>query len=111
MTEGINSLIRGNENISSNSMSAEDRAFVERRTAADIIKTRKKDCIKCIYLKGANGSTLNTSPRSATNTFCDYLAMEGRRRPCRPGECREAGVFSPRSRRGHKLSEKVGDEF
>lgn len=69
-------------------MTEEDRRFVENRTLGEIQKTRKKDCHYCRYEKVLD----------ANLTYCDYLNMNMASRPCHPGECRKAGVFSPKKK-------------
>lgn len=80
-------------------MDEDDFVFILNRTVKDILKTRKQDCTKCMYIKGLKGGCLNRSIALATDTYCDYLTMEKCRRPCRPGECRKAGVFRQRKRK------------
>lgn len=57
---------------------------VPERTVQEIIT---KDCKKCQY-----GSRNSDGARMT----CDYIGDMGYRRPCKPGDCREAGVFKPR---------------
>lgn len=74
-------------------MSEEDYNRVINRTADDIRKTRKKDCAKCIYLKGASSTRPISSAAASITTYCDYITIEGKCRPCFAGDCRKAGVF------------------
>ena len=46
-----------------------------------------KDCKKCQY-----GSRNSDGARMT----CDYIGDMGYRRPCKPGDCREVGVFKSR---------------
>lgn len=57
---------------------------VPERTVQEIIT---KDCKKCQY-----GSRKSDGARMT----CDYIGDMGHRRPCKPGDCRETGVFKPR---------------
>lgn len=41
----------------------------------------------------------NSIKISSLESGCDYLARHGKRRPCKPGECRMAGAFEPKRRK------------
>lgn len=53
-----------------------------------------QDCKKCQY-----GSRTSEGAKMT----CDYIGDTDHRRPCKPGNCREAGIFKPRDsvRRKH----------
>ncbi len=57
-------------------------------TEKDIQKIKDKDCNKCTYYYKGSG---------VTKGCCNYLELEGRSRPCRPGTCREQGVFKSKN--------------
>ena len=63
-------------------------------TEKDIQKIKDKDCNKCGYYYKGSG---------VTKGCCNYLELEGKRRPCRPGTCREHEVFKPKTRGRKKL--------
>lgn len=60
-------------------------------TEKEIKRIRAKDCDYC----------KNSIKISSIESGCDYLARNGKRGPCKPGECRAAGVFEPKKRRKH----------
>ena len=56
-------------------------------TESEINAVIRKDCSKCRY-----------SAASYTGMItCSYILITGHMRPCRLGECRETGVFAPKS--------------
>ncbi len=59
-------------------------------TTKEINAIKTKDCSKCIYF--ANEQNIHSS-------HCNYLGEKGKRRPCRPGECKEKGVFKAKAKR------------
>ena len=61
----------------------------ENMTKREIKRIQEKDCDYC----------KNSIKVSSIDSGCDYLARHGKRRPCKPGECRAAGVFEPRRRK------------
>ena len=63
-------------------------------TEKDIQEIKTKDCFKCqYYYKGT----------SSFKGCCNYLELENKRRPCRPGTCREQGVFKGKTRGRKKV--------
>lgn len=58
-------------------------------TEKEIKHIRVKDCSYC----------KNSIKISSLESGCDYLARHGKRRPCKPGECRMAGAFAPKRRK------------
>lgn len=58
-------------------------------TEKEIKHIRVKDCSCC----------KNSIKISSLESGCDYLARHGKRRPCKPGECRMAGAFEPKRRK------------
>lgn len=63
-------------------------------TEKDIQKIKDKDCNKCTYYYKGSG---------VAKGCCNYLELEGRSRPCRPGICREQGVFKAKTRGKKKV--------
>lgn len=61
----------------------------ENMTKREIKRIQEKDCKYC----------KNSIKISSADSGCDYLAIHKKRRPCKPGECRAAGVFEPRRRK------------
>ena len=59
-------------------------------TEKEIQKIKNKYCTKCVYYANEN---------NIRSIYCDYINKEGKRRPCRPGECKEKGVFKAKSKR------------
>ena len=62
-------------------------------TTKEINAIKTKDCSKCIYF--ANEQNIHSS-------HCNYLGEKGKRRPCRPGECKEKGVFKAKAKEEEK---------
>ena len=58
-------------------------------TEKEIKHIRVKDCSYC----------KNSIKISSLESGCDYLARHGKRRPCKPGECRMAGALEPKRRK------------
>ena len=63
-------------------------------TTKEINAIKIKDCSKCIYF---------TNGQNPHSSYCNYLGEKGKRRPCRPGECREKGVFKAKAKRRKKV--------
>ena len=61
----------------------------ECKTRREILMIVAKDCSKCFY-----GSCVMNGDKST----CEYLAVTGHKRPCKPGDCRETGVFEPKKK-------------
>lgn len=61
----------------------------ECKTRREILMIVAKDCSKCFY-----GSRVMNGDKST----CEYLAVTGHKRPCKPGDCRETGVFEPKKK-------------
>lgn len=60
---------------------------------AEILQTKRENCINCVYSKTSSG---------ASEATCDYAYMTGHRRGCLPAECREKGIFKARRGRRRK---------
>ncbi|MGN0240061.1 MAG: hypothetical protein ACI4CS_00080 [Candidatus Weimeria sp.] len=70
-------------------LTKEDVKRVRRMTPEKCLEVTKRDCIYCEYSSGGCSS-------AAMGVTCNYILDEGHRRPCFPGDCREAGVFKKR---------------
>ena len=63
-------------------------------TEKEIQAIKSKDCSKCTYYYKGSG---------LINGCCNYLELKKERRPCRPGTCREQGVFKGKTRGRKKV--------
>lgn len=65
-------------------------------TEAEIRKIKRQDCSNCGY----SAIIFNTSKINGSKILtCMYICHTGKRRPCRPGECKKKGVYKPKRRR------------
>lgn len=71
------------------SLTEEELVYIRNRTSEDCRKTIKKDCTYCKY-----SSAMYAGSMAGGNITCDYIGWTGHIRPCLPGMCREAGVFT-----------------
>jgi len=55
-------------------------------TEAEINRIKKAQCTRCAYSTRSSTTGMN-------DMTCDYIGIVGHRRPCRPDECMERGVF------------------
>ena len=69
----------------------------ENMTKREIKRIQEKDCKYC----------KNSIKISSADSGCDYLAIHKKRRPGKPGECRAAGIFEKRERRGRQRKTTV----
>ena len=60
------------------------------------VNVRCKYCEGCIYQKSFSG----------WGSYCDYICMEGHRRPCPPGE----GCTARKTKREHQKKERTPEE-
>lgn len=67
-------------------------------TESEINAVIRKDCAKCRYSAASCTGTKN----GAGMITCIYILITGHMRPCRPGECRETGVFVSKSTKRHR---------
>lgn len=61
-------------------------------TEKEICKIQRDDCRYC-----KNASVLCVNPSAGKRCVCMYIAYHRQSRTCRPGECRQSGVFAPKS--------------
>lgn len=54
---------------------------------AEIQHRKQTLCAHCAYFPNTNMEKTHHA------VSCDYLIITGKRRPCKAGECKEAGVF------------------
>lgn len=73
-------------------------------TQSEWLKRRKTICVKCVY-----DSRLSTENKYGST--CDYLLKTGHKRPCKPSECVEKGVFTPKKARRKKPEDQKGESF
>ena len=80
-------------------MSKRKKLTPEEKKKQEEDKARKKRketvCYRCVYFCciGGGASVYNYSP-------CDYIGITGKRRPCEPEDCKKAGVFLSKKRKG-----------
>ena len=64
-------------------------------TAPEIRQLKIENCIPCFY-SGCNSMDENARIQQINNLSCDYILKTLKKRPCRPEECREKGVWKPK---------------
>lgn len=70
-------------------------------TEKEIRKIADRDCAQCKY-SSVQTSFKRYGDRKARTYTCNYILKTQKKRPCRPGECREAGVFEPKRKNARK---------
>ena len=61
------------------------------RTEKEIQQLKRKQCFKCEYFM--------TGSKTKIGGTCGYILQNHHRRGCDPFQCKEAGVFKPRTRK------------
>lgn len=64
---------------------------------SEIVDLKKRQCCKCEYYSMGGACNLYT------HGTCNYILIHKKRRGCSPFECKERGIFKPRTRRRRRM--------
>lgn len=73
-------------------------------TNDEINKVIMRDCRKCRY----SAASVTGSKKGNTKITCSYILIAGHMRPCRPGQCRESGIFKKKTGKRYSIRIKNG---
>ena len=68
-------------------------------TESEINAVIRRDCRQCRY----SAASVTGSRNGNLKITCNYILHTGRKRPCRPGECRENKVFRRKTGKRYRI--------
>lgn len=66
-------------------------------TPEEVLKLKREQCSKCAYFSNIAGGADDMA-----RSYCSYIFQNGHSRGCSPFECREIGIFKPKTGRRRK---------